>query len=410
MSEDTHEPSGPEPAGPANDPTATFRLRPARPRVTRLSRKVLAGGAAIALFAISGAAFWALQNRSHGPAAEELYSTDHHTMADGLAGLPRDYTGTPRQALPLGPPLPGDLGRPILNGGAAANTTVPTAASVDPEAQRLTQEVEAARLSKLFVSTSLQENPLAATATAAAPALPSAVPTPSSATKSSDPTSTENMQDSKVAFMNGAIDHNTISPERIVKPASPYVVQAGWVIAGALITGVKSDIPGDVTAQVTEDVYDSPTGRYLLIPQGSKLFGKYNSEISFAQTRVQMVWTRIIFPNGDSIALQPLAGADTQGYSGLEDEVDNHWGALLKAAVLSTVLSVGAEAGTSDSENNLAQAIRQGASQSISQTGQQLVERNLNVQPTLTDRPGLPLRIIVDRDLVLAPYPLESAR
>jgi type IV secretion system protein TrbI len=148
----------------------------------------------------------------------------------------------------------------------------------------------------------------------------------------------------------------------------------------------------------------------LLIPQGSRLFGEYSSEISFAQTRVQMVWTRVIFPNGSSIVLQNLPGADTQGYSGLEDGVDNHWGTLFKAAILSTILSVGSEAGTSDSENNLAQAIRQGASQSFNQTGQQIVERNLNIQPTLTDRPGLPLRIIVDRDLVLAPYPQQATQ
>lgn len=156
--------------------------------------------------------------------------------------------------------------------------------------------------------------------------------------------------------------------------------------------------------QVTEDVYDSPTGRYLLIPQGARLIGQYDSQISFAQSRVQLVWTRLILPNGKSVVLERQPGADTEGYSGLEDEVDNHWGTLFKAALLSTVLSVGAEAGTSDSENNLAQAIRMGASNSISQTGQQIVERNLNVQPTLTIRPGFPVRVIVDRDLVLAPY------
>jgi len=119
---------------------------------------------------------------------------------------------------------------------------------------------------------------------------------------------------------------------------------------------------------------------------------------------LQLVWTRLILPNGKSIVLERQPGADAEGYAGLEDEVDNHWGMLFKAALLSTVLSVGAEAGTSDSENNLAQAIRMGASNSISQTGQQIVERNLNVQPTLTIRPGFPVRVLVDRDLMLAPY------
>lgn len=108
-------------------------------------------------------------------------------------------------------------------------------------------------------------------------------------------------------------------------------------------------------------------------------------------------------PDGNSIVLERQPGADTQGYAGLEDEVDNHWGMLFKAAVLSTLLSVGAEAGTSNSENNLAQAIRQAASNSISQTGQQIVQRQLNIQPTLTIRPGFPVRVTVTRDLMLAP-------
>jgi type IV secretion system protein VirB10 len=151
-------------------------------------------------------------------------------------------------------------------------------------------------------------------------------------------------------------------------------------------------------------LYDSPTGRYLLIPQGARLIGQYDSQISFAQSRVQLVWTRLILPNGKSIVLESQPGVDPEGYSGLEDAVDNHWGTLFKAALLSTVLSVGAEAGTSDSENNLAQAIRMGTSNSVSQTGQEIVERNLNVQPTLTIRPGFPVRVLVNRDLVLAPY------
>jgi type IV secretion system protein VirB10 len=115
---------------------------------------------------------------------------------------------------------------------------------------------------------------------------------------------------------------------------------------------------------------------------------------------VLLVWTRLIMPNGTSIVLERQPGADTEGYAGLEDGVDYHWGELLKAAVLSTLLSVGAEAGTSDSENNLAQAIRMGASNSVSETGQQIVRRQLNIQPTLTIRPGFPVRVVVTRDLV----------
>ena len=211
-------------------------------------------------------------------------------------------------------------------------------------------------------------------------------------------------QDHKLAFVNGNIDRGTTSPDRVQPPASQYVLQAGAVIPASLITGLRSDLPGEVTAQVTEDVYDTPTGKILLIPQGARLVGQYDAQISFGQTRALLVWNRLIMPNGKSIVLERQPGADTQGYAGLEDEVDNHWGMLFKAAILSTLLSVGSEAGTSNSENNLAQAIRQGASQSFNQAGEQVVGRSLNIQPTITIRPGFPVRVLVTHDLVLEPY------
>ena len=131
------------------------------------------------------------------------------------------------------------------------------------------------------------------------------------------------------------------------------------------------------------------------------------SQIAFGQSRVLLVWTRLIMPNGRSIVLERQPGADTGGYAGLEDEVDNHWGALFKAALLSTLLGVGSELGsTSGTGNNgdIIQALRRGSSDSLNQTGQQAVRRNLNIQPTLTIRPGFPVRVIVNRDLVLEPY------
>jgi type IV secretion system protein VirB10 len=313
--------------------------------------------------------------------------------------LPKDYTGLPRQAPPLGPPLPGDLGKPILNAGGAPNTVIP-GTTPDPETQRKFQEIEAARVSRLFAQTAQQPQsvgqiiPNASAATAATPA----------ATPPVDAGSAQNMQDRKTAFLNAATDKRTVSPDRLEAKASPYVVQAGTVIPAALITGIRSDLPGQVTAQITEAVWDSPSGKYLLIPQGAKLIGQYDSSVAFGQSRILLVWTRIIMPDGNSIVLERQPGADTGDYAGLEDEVDNHWGMLFKAAGLSTLLSVGAEAGTSQNENNLVLAIRSGASNSISQTGQQIVQRQLNIQPTLTIRPGFPVRVIVTRDLVLAPY------
>jgi len=213
-------------------------------------------------------------------------------------------------------------------------------------------------------------------------------------------------QDHKLAFLNGAIDRRTTGEGRVQAPATPYILQAGAVIPASLITGLRSDLPGQVTAQVTESVYDSPTGRILLIPQGARLIGEYDAQVTFGQSRALLVWNRLIFPNGKSIPLERQPGADAQGYAGLEDGVDNHWGALFKAAILSTILSVGAEAGTTNSENSLVQAFRRGTSQSINQTGEQVVGRSLNIPPTITIRPGFPVRVLVTRDLVLEPYGL----
>lgn len=386
-----------------DEQSRNFRLRAEHPRVTRLSRKVLAGGSAAALLVIGGAVLWSLQsNRSRNQAADELYSTDHHNVADGITTLPKDYAGVPRQAIPqLGPPLPGDLGRPIL----AAQGLSPTigATAPDAEQQRRDQETEAARVSHLFASTNGREvrPPAAANQGSDRSA-------PSISTTNSDEGSAQSGQDRKLAFVNASVDRRTVSPDRVTRPASPFIVQAGTVIPGALITGIRSDLPGQITAQVIENVFDSPTGRLLLVPQGARLIGVYDSQVAFGQSRVLLVWTRLIMPNGRSIVLERQPGADAAGYAGLEDEVDNHWGELLKAAALSTLLAVGTELGagsdTNSNDSAIIQALRHGAGDSLNQTGQQVVRRSLNIQPTLTIRPGFPIRVIVNRDLVLEAY------
>jgi type IV secretory pathway VirB10-like protein len=395
-----------EPAIPPQVPdeqSKSFRLRAEHPRVTRLSRKVLAGGSAVALLVIGGTVLWSLQsNRSRNQAADELYSTDHHTVADGITTLPKDYAGVPRQAIPqLGPPLPGDLGRPIL--AAQGQSPAIGATAPDAEQQRRDQETEAARVSHLFAAASGREaRPPAAAAQGSDRSAQSV------STTNSDEGFAQNGQDRKLAFVNASVDRRALSPDRVTSPASPYIVQAGTIIPGALITGIRSDLPGQITAQVTENVYDTPTGRLLLVPQGARLIGIYDSQVAFGQSRVLLVWTRLIMPNGRSIVLERQPSADAAGYAGLEDEVDNHWGELLKAAALSTLLAVGTELGagsdTNSNDSAIIQALRHGAGDSLNQTGQQVVRRSINIQPTLTIRPGFPVRVIVNRDLVLEPY------
>ena len=395
------------------DLAADLRLRPGRPPVTRLSRRVLMGLAAVAAISVSGALIWGLyQNQKKPTGGTEVYNTENKPTPDGLTALPRDYTGITRSNLPpiapgvpvLGPPLPGDLGRPIHN------AQVPVPGSAEPavvaDQQRIGQETEAARISRLFATTNTRERPTTPTALPATTATDQVAGTLAGRVEPPpfDPDSILNMQDRKLAFLTAAVDRKTVSPDRLANPASRYVVQAGAVIPAALITGIRSDLPGQVTAQVTEHVYDSPTGKYLLIPQGSKLIGVYDSQISFGQDRVLLVWTRLIMPNGRSIVLERQPGADTQGFGGLEDEVDHHWGRLFTAAALSTLLGVGAELGAANNDSAILTALRRGSTDSLNQAAQQVVRRNLNIQPTITIRPGFPVRVIINRDLVLSPY------
>src|SRR5215469_11200137 len=357
--------------------------------------------ATLAALTVSGALIWALfQNGAHSKAAEELHTTTESKQPpDELAALPRDYTVV-RPPPQLGHPTLADLAPPTVS--AQANDPI------TPPDDHLAQEDEAARTSHLFFSSAAgSERPTAVKSPATTSEEGSA--TALSGAEPVDPVASQSMQKQKQAFLRASTDHSTVSPDRLENPASRYVVQAGSVIPAALITGIRSDLPGQVTAQVTENVYDSPSGKFLLIPQGSKLIGLYDSQVAFGQNRVLLVWTRLILPNGRSIVLERQPGADTQGITGLEDEVDQHWGRLAMAAALSTVIGVGAELGATNNDSAVVTALRHGTTDSLNQTGQQVVRRNLNIQPTITIRPGFPVRVIVNRDLVLAPYQSGAA-
>ena len=373
---------------------APMRLGAPPPRVTRLSRKVLSSVSVIASLGVGAALIYALQTRDADKSSQELYSTTNRQPADGLAGLPRDYTGPV-----LGPPLPGDLGRPIVDAQNKGQPVVPptiATLTVDEAEQRRRAEEEAARTSRVFFQTA----PGAASAVTSQAGM--SMPNLSGldlAGQRSQPTA----QDKQLAFLNATVDRRTTSLDRVMPPASPFVLQAGAVISAALITGIRSDLPGQITAQVTENIYDSPTGRILLVPQGTRIIGQYDNNVQFGQRRVLLVWNRLILPNGRSIVLERQPGADAAGYAGLEDGVDYHWWDLAKATGLSTLLSVGAELAIND-EDRLLRAIRNGGQDTINDAGQQIIRRQLNVPPTLTIRPGFPVRIVVTRDLVLEAY------
>ena len=216
-----------------------------------------------------------------------------------------------------------------------------------------------------------------------------------------DPDRDPNAQGRKNELVGHANRDDDINPHALAQSVSPWTLQAGSIIAASLITGLNSDLPGLVTAQITENVYDSVTGRGLLIPQGSRLIGSYDSVVAFGQSRALVVWQRIILPDGSSIRIDNVPATDTQGYAGLSDRIDRHTWQLLKGVALSTLLGVGTELSFGSTESDLVRAIRESAQQSGARAGDQLVTRNLNIQPTLRVRPGWPLRVVVHKDIIL---------
>lgn len=322
--------------------------------------------------------------------------------SDSLSGLPATYGDAPK----LGPPLPGDLGRPILDRqreqtAAMASAGQPAPGAIPPDVARDTRlaDAEAALRSDVLIkpdSSSIAPQ-VVSTAGAPPPLESGTAATPIESDR--DP----NAQGRKLVFVAASDRRGAVNTHALVAAPSPNALLAGSVIAASLITGLRSDVPGLVIAQVTERVFDSVSGHVLLIPQGARLLGMYDSVVAFGQRRALVVWQRIVFPDGSSLAIDNVPATDPAGYAGLADKVDFHTWTLLKGAALSTLLGVGTGLSFSG-ESDLVQAIRQSSQQNAARAGDQLVSRSLQVQPTITIRPGAPVRLVVHRDLVLAPW------
>lgn len=377
-----------------------FRLEGELPRVMRLSRKTLAVLGGAAGIAIGGALLWALRP-VEPKAAQELYEVTAPNRSEAVTGAPADYGAVPK----LGPPLPGDLGRPIVSAqqdGRSAPTPAvgrqppdPRQTALEQARQRALQEREAAMGSRLF---------LGGGGGVASGSSPEDIPAPQAAI-TRPPAGAADVQDSSLA---AGVQRSIESSERIVPASSSRVVQAGTVIPAALITGIRSDLPGQIIAQVTQNVYDSPTGRMLLIPQGARLIGAYDSEVAAGQRRILLAWDRLILPGGRSLRLERQPGADAAGYAGLEDRVNHHWGRMLRAALVSSLLGVGTEIAAGD-DGDLVRALRSGLQDSTNEAGRRVVEREIARAPTLTVRPGFAFRVVVTRDLIFDP-PSGAAR
>jgi type IV secretion system protein VirB10 len=414
------------PTPKVNPERVALRASP-RP-VTRLNRRLLVGLVGALGLAVSGAALWALHSQTHRHGADhpELYNVEHVAKAENLDRLPADYSKLPFKEPPapastdnppaLGPPLPGDFGPPMLR--SYPNSGLSQDHAQSPEGMDRQRRAEEIARSSVFFQTagSASKANVATVSTSVASMAPNGstsafnqmgVGSSSTAAPPGDPTTIQNRQDQKEAFLTRPGDAATRNSAELQSPVSPYTVMAGTIIPAALVTGINSDLPGQVIATVTQPVYDTGTGRYLLVPQGSRLIGRYDSQVGFGQRRVLLVWTRLILPDTSSIALDKLPGIDPAGYAGLEDGVDWHWGRIMSGAALATLLGVSSELAVSnqgDVNGNVVVALRDSAQDTTNQVGQEITRRNLNVQPTLTVRPGFPMEVMVNKDLVLRPY------
>jgi type IV secretion system protein VirB10 len=399
----------------------------ARPQpVTRINRKIVIGVAALLLVLIALVVLLALTPpslRVAGP--QELFNVEYKPITDALSKLPATYDGVKPEKKSEG----GAKETPVKQPG------VPLLVTPAPDLLTDAERAEKARLARLagealesgvFFRLQLKPPPketvkkevIADPAPKDAPVAPDGGLTALTALRAADralalaggdsdligATLSTADQTRKLTFLKAGPEKEVYNPHGLQTPISAYQLMAGTVIAASLVTGLNSDLPGFVIAQVTEHVYDTVTGRYLLVPQGSRLVGKYDNIVAFGQERALVVWQRIILPDGSSIVIDNLPATDTGGYAGLADQVDLHTWKLLKGVALATVLGAGSELAFGSSDSDLIKALQQSTQSTTNRAGQRLVERNLNVQPTITVRPGWPLRVIVHKDIVLRPY------
>ena len=305
----------------------------------------------------------------------------------------------------LGKPLPGDLGHAMVNkqngryqgSGSSQQYNQP-----DP----VEQERHAAVISSPFFGGAAN----AATPASSGSSFPAgSTDAAQGTTQASTYGRDQNNQARKNEFFaNGGGEEKEYVSKPMRKAASRYEVKAGSVIPAILVTGIVSDLPGNVIAMVKENVYDTVSGDYLLIPQGTRVLGRYDSMVSYGQKRVQVSWTRMLRPDGSSIVLENMPGVDLAGNAGYKGKVDNHFDRLVGGVVLSSLLSMGATVsqGTYTDEASMTTQQRMAANvgEEISSTGSQITKKNLDIQPTLNIRAGNTVNILVNKDMIVDPY------
>ncbi|WP_135212660.1 TrbI/VirB10 family protein [Vitreimonas flagellata] len=348
----------------------TISIRASAPKPRRLSRKLLMGGALLLGSAIALALLQGLSRpeRERRAETESQQSQANISPPEAIREAPDTY-----DANTLAPPIDperdyfwGDQGPP--GGASEANENAPApgagnAASAPAQSQSPDlADAESARISGLLFSRTRSN------------------------TRS-------------VSTEDSAVLQSGYRP-----PQSRFTLQAGSTISAALLTALNSDQPGRVIAQVSENVFDSVTGNHLLIPQGARLIGAYDADTRYGDQRLRVTWRRLIMPNGWSISLEDMPGTDAAGTAGLSGQADAHLGRIAFASILSGVLSVAANEAESDDEDRVSASVGDASAQEAARVGGRLVDRELDVRPTLRIRAGARVRVLVSQDIILGPY------
>jgi type IV secretion system protein VirB10 len=383
-----------------------LRLERARPRLLRRGPALVAAGALIGIVGLAVVVAMSPRAGDQAKAAPPEASQKQVQISEEVESAPGNDAPLRKSAVPrLGPPIRTAGDTDGLGDGAGAPQEGPAGAR-----HIAREEQQKALASSILVEL---ENPAALegagreTGVSRSPDAPT-TPLPTSAANSGGSGSDPNLQQRKNDFLeHEGMNRSSYLGEASMAPRSPYQVKAGTIIPTTLITGIDSDLPGQIVGQVRENVYDTVSGSYLLIPQGSRLIATYDSMVGFGQERVLVCWNRLIRPDGISLNLECMPGVDLTGYAGFADTVDHHWWRILSGVALGTLLSATAQRSQGDVSGfqpTFPQLWASNAAASINSAGQQITQKNLQIQPTIKVRPGFTVNVLVSKDIVIAPW------
>jgi type IV secretion system protein TrbI len=387
------------------------------PSVKRFNRKTLAVLAAVAAIIVTLAFAVGLQRPARKAASPAESAAPSPLPGPAVSALPSSYqdyanASDHAQVPQLGEPRPGDVGGFAATNGTRALSPLEQYQQ-QQDMERMRRE-DQARLSTVgFAGGGGMEAGLTRAVGSADPAAAAlsdrlldvaerSVAGPGGPSARDD----DNRQDDKTRFADKDRDTDFQLRHGVQYPRSPFTIFAGTVVPCVMTQGINSDLPGQIGCMVSQNVYDTVTGRHLLIPQGTKAIGTYDSRIAYGQSRVLVVWTRLLRPDGSWVSLEGMPGTDLSGYAGLTGPVNNHYLRLISGVVLGSIIGAGAQVGAGANNQNpsFSALAVQGAAQNINEAGQQITRKNLQIQPTIEVRPGSRLNIFATKDLILPPY------